>query len=178
MRAMHRIPLALTTAMTVLALAACGSDGSGSTGAATSAAASPAPASSALTKDAYIRQGDAICARLETQTAAVPSGGDESEFGAYIREVVALAEAAQTDFAALTPPADGQSVHTALLDSLKTSIATAKGAATAAEGGDTVSAGDLLTQADTEGSASNAAAQAYGFQDCGKVSEDDGAPGG
>lgn len=166
---MTRLPLTLAAAVAVLALAGCGGgDDDTRTG---SAAPSASPAG--LSKADYIAKGDAVCAKLQKDTEAVPPPADESAFGPYITQVVTLAEGARAEFAALTPPADGAATHKTLLDSLDSAITSGKGAATAAGNGDTVTAADLLTEAEKAGAASDAAAKSYGFTVCGSESDDE-----
>lgn len=123
-----------------------------------------------LSKEEFISQGDAICSQLEKDTDAIPEPTEEAAFAPFITQVIDLVKGARTDFAALDAPEDGEQVKQQLLDSIDTSIATAEGAATAAEQGDIVTAGDLLTQAAEEGAVSDQAARDYGFKTCGSES--------
>ena len=150
------------TALTLLALAACGGSSTSTT--------SDEAVSDVLSKADFISQGDAICAQLTTDTDAVAPPADDSDFGRYIGEVLALASQTGVDFAALSAPEDGVEVQAEMLAALDASISSGEGAIDAAAAGDTVTAGDLLTQASTEGSAGDAAAVSYGFTECGKES--------
>ena len=125
--------------------------------------------SDALSKEEFISQGDAICAQLDTDAEAIEAPEDEAAFGDYLSELAALAKGAREEFAALSPPEDGVEVQQALLDAIDTSVETIEGAAEAADGGDTVTAGDLATQAAEEGSAADEQVQEYGFQECGQA---------
>lgn len=171
---MYRSLACMATVLSLTLLSACGGEEAADT-----ADAAAATGSDRLSKADFVEQGDAICAGLETDISLVEAPTDETTgFAAYIREVVALAEGARDDFAALSPPEDGEQVQQELVDAIDSSIETADGAATAAEEGDTVSAGDLLTQASSEGDAADAAAQDYGFQECGSSSDGEQAPAG
>lgn len=120
-----------------------------------------------LSKEDFLAQGDAICTQLDTETGEVAEPTSEQEFGPYIEQIVVFAEQAREDFSALSPPGDGEQVQEELVGALDVSIENARGAVTAADEGDTVTAGDLLTQAAEAGEAANEAAREYGFQACG-----------
>ena len=79
----------------VLALSACsGGDGDD--------AAAPQEADP---KEAYVEQADEVCSSADDDFAAL--GGTPTapaEFGPYVQETVGIAERAQTELAALTPP--------------------------------------------------------------------------
>jgi len=147
---------------------ACSSDGADDVGPSATAAASAEPADAqALTTEEYIRQGEIICAEVNASFEAVAPPDDPSGLSNYLTELLSLAEAARQDFAALVPPADGEDVHVALLESLDTSNEIVEGAIIAAEAGDTVTVEDLMTQAGDASNAANEAADAYGFDACG-----------
>jgi hypothetical protein len=124
--------------------------------------------SDALSKEEFISQGDAICAQLDDDAEALEAPEDEAAFGGYLTELAELARGAREEFAALAPPEDGVEVQQDFLEAIDTSVATIEGAAEAADDGDTVTAGDLATQAAEEGSAADEQVQAYGFQECGQ----------
>lgn len=170
---MSRRLLTVSAALLLIVGTACGSDSETST----EEAASEETSSETLTKEEFIGQGDVLCLALSQAQEQIEPPVDESDFARFIAEAVGQAEEASRQFGELVPPADGEDVHAAMLDALNTSIETAKGAIAAAQSGDTVTAGDLLTQAGEEGDAADEEAREYGFTECGK--EDvDAAPSG
>lgn len=160
---MHR---SLTILFAVLSLAAASACGGGDTDA--NGDDSSASGGGQLTKAEFIERGDAICSELSVSTGSVETPSDETDFARYLTEVRGHAEASRESWELLEPPTDGEDVHQAVLDQLTTAIESVDGAIAAAESGDTVTAGDLLQQADEAGDAVDAEAQAYGFQECGK----------
>ena len=157
---MRRTLTILFALLSLAAAGACGDDADTTEG--------DSAAGDQLTKAEFIERGDAICADLSVATGNVETPADEADLARYLTDVRGEAEAARESWELLEPPANGEDVHQALLDQLTRAIETVNGAIAAAESGDTVTAGDLLRQADEEGDAVDAQAQAYGFQECGK----------
>lgn len=124
-----------------------------------------------LSKDAFIEQGDAICADLRHESSAIEAPASEEEFGDYLRAQVKVAEAAREKMAALEPPTDGVKVQQALLDSLDAALESARGAIDAADSGDTVTAEDLIDESSKAADASDEPARDYGFEECGKAND-------
>lgn len=131
-------------------LAACGDDDSG-----------------ALSKAEFIEQGDAVCGGLTKSTGAIAEPTSNEEVSAYLTDTIALAKEARADMAALTPPADGEDIHQALLDAIDGAIAAAEEAVAAADEGDFEKMTALLDDASTAGDEADADADAYGFKECG-----------
>ena len=169
---MRRTLTILFALLSLAAAGACGDDADTTDG--------DSAAGDQLTKAEFIEQGDAICAELSVATGELEPPADETDFARFLTEVRGEAEAARESWELLEPPADGEDVHQALLDQLTSAIETVDGAIAAAESGDTVTAGDLLSEADEAGDAVDAEAQAYGFQQCGKdeAAEDGSEQGG
>ena len=167
----------LTILFALVSLAAAGACGNEAD---TTADDSADSAEGRLTKEEFIEQGDAICSELSLATGRVEAPADETDFARYLTEVRGEAETARESWEQLEPPADGEDVHQAVLDQLTNAIESVDGAITAAESGDTVTAGDLLREADEAGDAVDAEAQAYGFTECGKdnAEEEGGDTGG
>lgn len=170
---MRRTLTILFALLSLAAAGACGDDASPGDDSGESAGGQ-------LTKEEFIEQGDAICGELGVATGNVETPADETDFARYLTEIRGEAEAAREEWELLEPPDDGEEIHQAMLDQLSRAIEAVNGAITAAEAGDTVTAGDLLQQADAEGDAIDAEAQAYGFQECGKANtaEEGGEEGG
>lgn len=157
--------LALTTFVT-----ACGDDDENDTGASSSEVVDGTDDESALSKDEFIAQGDAICSDLRDAAGEIEAPSGPEDFGRALHEAADLGKDARDDFAALQPPSDGEAVHQALLDALDANLEALEGAATAADDGDTVSAEDLAAQGREAGNAADADAREYGFEECGKES--------
>jgi hypothetical protein len=124
-----------------------------------------------LDREAYIAEGDAICARMLEESTAIPRPASPEEVDAFLGEIVRIAEEGQADLGDLEPPIDGTEVHEALSRSLAEAIDKASAARAAAEAGDAGRAGALLEEAGAAGRAADDEAKAYGFRVCG--SEDD-----
>lgn len=126
-----------------------------------------------LTKEEFLERGDAICGELEVALTLIESPESQEDFARYLTEVRGPAEAARESWELLEPPDDGREVHEALLGSLTNGLESLNGAITAAESGDTVTAEDLLAEADRAGDQVDEQAQAYGFEECGKDDADE-----
>lgn len=150
---------ALALGLTLLAsLPACGDDDSGGI---------TTTSTTLSEKAAYIADADTICGQLASEIKALPAPTTIEETGLYLQERIVLATRAREALATLHPPADGNDVQRALLDSLDRSTAKAREALDAAADGDESTLGTLLDEARSLGQASNAAADAYGFDECG-----------
>ncbi len=159
----------LLTALSLAVAGACGDDAD------TTEAdddSSQSAAGAPLTKEEFIERGDAICRDLSLATDVVEYPKDETDFARYLKEVRAPTEAAREYWELLVPPTDGAEVHDAVLDALTARVEALNGAMAAAESGDTVTGEDLRAQADAEGNAADAPAQAYGFTECGSKDDD------
>ena len=55
-------------------------------------------------KEAYVEQADEVCSTADADFAALKAPVTPEEFGPYVQETVGIAERAQTELAALTPP--------------------------------------------------------------------------
>lgn len=139
-------------------LPACGDDSGGGT---------TTTSTTLSEKAAYIADADTICGQLATEIKALPAPTTIEETGLYLQERVVLATRAREALAALHPPADANDVQQALLDSLDRSTAKVQEALHAAADGDPATLGTLLDEARSLGQASNAEADAYGFDECG-----------
>jgi hypothetical protein len=124
---------------------------------------------SSLTKAELLKQGDAICATLTKSSAAVAQPANDKAKAAYLGKIVALAKRARADFADLDAPSAGTAVQKQLVDSLDTSIRTASKAQAAAAKGDFDLMGKLLETASKQGKAADAAAEKFGFSECGSL---------
>ena len=125
---------------------------------------------SSLSKADFIKKGDAICGGLTKSTGKIATPTSNEEASAYLTETIPLAKAARAEFAALTPPTDGEDVQQSLLDALDKSLAIADKAQAAAAKGDIAKMTSLLTEGSAAGKAGDKDANKYGFKDCGTPS--------
>jgi len=169
--------LAAFAASSLLILGACGGDDAEVDTAAEEETSEPA--GDTLTKEQFIEEGDTLCAALEMASSQAEPPKDETDFGRFLAELAGQGEEASRQFAELNAPEDGIEVQDELVTALDNAVETLKGAAEAAQSGDTVTAEDLARQAGEEGRAADEAARDYGFQVCGaeKV-EGDGSDSG
>jgi len=95
-RSRHPRRLAVPLTALVLALSACsGGDGDG--------AAAPEEVDP---KQAYVEQASEICTTADEEFAALTAPTTPEQFGPYVQETVGIADRAQTELAALSPPED------------------------------------------------------------------------
>lgn len=160
--------LAATAATALLALGACGGDDADVDTSAEDQSSEAADSSGdTLTKEEFIAEGDTLCAALEMASSQTEPPKDETDYARFLAELAGQGEEASRQFAELNAPEDGEEVQAELVAALDNAVETLKGAAEAAQSGDTVTAEDLVRQASEEGKAADAAAQEYGFEVCG-----------
>ncbi len=164
--------LAAFAASALLVLGACGGDDADVDTAAEEETSEPA--GDTLTTEEFITEGDTLCAALEMASSQTEPPKDETDFARFLAELAGQGEEASRQFAALKAPEDGEEVQAELVAALDAAVESLKGAAEAAQSGDTVSAEDLLRQASEEGGAADEAARDYGFQVCGAEDDDAG----
>lgn len=161
---MPKLVAAAVALLCLVPFAGCGGDDDDSS--------SASGGGNALTKAEFIKQGDTVCAGLTESTQAIAEPTSEDEVSGYLTDTIALAKKARSDFAALSPPADGEDIHEALLDSIDGSISAAEEALEAAEDGDLEKMGELLDKASDLGDEADEDADAYGFKECGTSASD------
>lgn len=113
-------------------LAGCGSSSSDTAAADTAAVESVASAvestattASALTKDQYVAEANAICAKIDDTENALDSGDSDSlaQVQAQLEKGVAAAKEGVAELKALVPPADLQAAHDTFVSTSEDSIA-------------------------------------------------------
>jgi hypothetical protein len=128
--------------------------------------------SSAPSKKAFITKADAICARGDTQTRAVPlpptSGLTKAQvyakLGSYIDEVVPVAQNVVGQIKALDQPSDNQALLHRYYAALDDGIAKLRALSAAAKHADTRALESAI--AALRSSQSAQLARQYGFKDC------------
>ena len=91
---------ALAAPLTALVLVLSACSGGGGDEAAAPAEVDP--------KEAYVEQADEVCSTADADFAALEAPVTPEEFSPYVQETVGIAERAQTELAALTPPEQDQ----------------------------------------------------------------------
>jgi len=103
----------------VLALAGCSGGGGGGGGGGGSADGR----SYEEVKQTYVEQASAVCERADTEFAALPAATTPQEVGPYVERSVGIAEQAQRDLEALTPPErDRAELESKVLDPFATLV--------------------------------------------------------
>ena len=115
-----------------------------------------------LTKQQFIRRGDAICARV-ARAGRMLDGADPA---AAVDRVVSQTSKARAAFATLDPPEDGRSVKRAILSYLDDAVVEGRKARAALDRQDTAAAQRAIPAAGVSALAATKAAEDYGFQEC------------
>jgi hypothetical protein len=125
--------------------------------------------SSALTKDAYVTKGDAICKQTGAAEAALktPAKGNLKATATYLRRSADLIDAELAKLRKLAKPKADRGRLGDLLSREGNAITTLRRAATAADAGQQTTADSLFKQAQGELSDVGAGLHDYGFAVCG-----------
>jgi hypothetical protein len=147
--------------LAVLALPACSSDSGGGDDA-------------AAVKAAYVQKASAVCDRVTQERAALARPTGAADFAPFVRSSVTIAEKAEADLRALTPPeADRADLESKVLGPLSADIEKGRVVATKAEaaGGDPTKLGGLLSEIPTGQAIDRAYLKSYGLDSCVKAVE-------
>jgi len=151
----------------VLIASGCGgSDSATVTGASGASGASGANGANAVTKAAYIKQADAICAEANSAIEGLGAAttGDES---LQVSQELEIVRSELDSLQALTPPDEDRSTLNDFLTALKNEVdALTRANSAAAGGGDTAAADSELASARSN---AEQAATDYGMHDCGNA---------
>jgi hypothetical protein len=156
---MGRIPTAL--AMVCLGLAAACT---------TEVDATPPPPTTAITKDAFVQQGDAICVNADAESESLKAITPQSASHAaqVMRDVADLTDDMVKQLRALPqPPADTAELVSMYKD-IDDIAAKTRHAAVATEQGDQATLERVIGQFETMSSALKVRLTAYGLTECGK----------
>lgn len=123
----------------------------------------------AAVKAAYVEQASAVCTRASEERAKLMTPTSAAGFAPYVRSLTSVAETAQQDLAALTPPEpDRADLQSKLLDPLKASVEQGKQFATKVEaaGTDQTKLAGLLGEAPTGAGIDLDYLRSYGLNSC------------
>jgi hypothetical protein len=122
-----------------------------------------------LTKQQFIRQGDAICAGVARPGRMLDRPSGARELSATLELIGREARRARGEFADLEPPTDGDRVQRAMVAFLGTTVTQVGRARTALAAGRTDDAQRALSGVAAPALAAQRAAEDYGFEDCGSA---------
>ena len=148
---------ALLLPVLLLPLAACGGD------------------ASADLKPAYLSDAQAACDRASTSFAGLQTPTAPAEFAPFVNQTLAIAETAQSELAALTPPeADRAELDSKVLDPFATLVEKAKGYAAQVEAAGTEQAAllPLLAQRPSADAIDLEFLRSYGLASCAEAIDD------
>lgn len=152
--------------LAAIALSAGVVAGCGSSGDATTTAAGDAATTAALTKAEYVKAVNAICTKIDNTADNLDAADVESATAAraQIDKMTAAADEGISELKALTPPADLQAAHDALVTNSSESVALSQKLMTAIESN---SLDDATLKADAEKAGQLVEAQAKAAKELG-----------
>ena len=124
--------------------------------------------SPALSKNAFIAQGDAICGEANAALSALETGTVGSDPEAQATQELEITRSELQSLQSLSPPDEGRSVLDSFLSALQDQVDALTRKQTAVQGGDDPASADA--DASSAASSAQAAAQDYGFTDCANAS--------
>jgi hypothetical protein len=163
------LPLAGAFAAVALLAAGCGGDDSAPIEPVQGASGNQGP--TALNKNAFITQGDAICGEANAALSALDAGTVGSDPKLQATQELQITRSELQSLQSLTPPDQGRSILDRFLSSLRDQVDALSRKKTAVDQGDDPASAEA--EASSAASSAQAAAQDYGFKDCANAS---GAP--
>jgi hypothetical protein len=164
---MRRLRLLLLVPSCVLSggllLSACGGDSSPEIPITVPTEATTGTGAAATSKEAFITQADAICAEANAaieQFAAAGQGLTEAD------QIAALRQGVVDEVGSLPAPAEDQATLTQFLEGMSAQVAAGQKIALAQQRGEDTA--QFEAELDTAKSATETAAAAYGFKECGQ----------
>ena len=136
----------------------------------------PAPEPTALTKDEYIVEADALYAELNARTEALGEPETVEEIVAWAAGFGEIAVDGVPRLQALEPPADDRAGADAIMANLFDQVDFVTELGAAAEAGDAEAIDAIIAQVAEISAESDRTARAYGFRECGV--DDDAEPTG
>ena len=121
-----------------------------------------------LTKEEYIRQGDAICADVGRRVKAVPRPRNPQEVGPALDQILAIDREGSDRFRALKAPAQDQATADRLNSLLDQQKPKYDQAAAAMKAGDNTTGGRVLQEIESLEKQFREVARPYGFVECSK----------
>lgn len=130
---------------------------------------------SALSDAQFIEQADTICAGAVQAVDSLEEPESPEQLAGYLGQLLDAVRAQEDSLALLEPASDGaRDVQRSLVGASAEARATLEGAITAAESGDTVTAGDLVQEAAASTTSAEQRAREFGLQVCGSEDPTDG----
>ncbi|MDX6633550.1 MAG: hypothetical protein QOG09_823 [Solirubrobacterales bacterium] len=157
---MKRPALAALLALSSLALAACGGDN----GVPITSFPTPTVATQALTKTDYIAQADAVCAEANAALGSLPA----TDAATLATQKVDISQNLVDQLDALGLPTEDETTLQRYLDAENQILDNQKKIQLAQQRGDTSTTATFTTAISTAEADAKAAAESYGFQECGK----------
>ncbi len=120
-------------------------------------------------KKAYVADASAICVNADSAFSKLKTPAAPAEFAPFVRDTVAIAEKAQADLSALTPPADDKAdLQSKVLDPFATLVQDGKAFQTKVEaaGADQAKLLPLLSQRPTAAGIDLDYLKSYGLRTC------------
>jgi hypothetical protein len=160
----------------VLAVSGCGSSSSTvSSGASGASGASGQSGASGLTKAAFIKQADQICAEANSAVDSL-SAGTSADQSFQVSQELDITRSELQSLQALTPPQENRATLNDFLTAKKNEVDALTRANTAVQSGSDTSSADAEL-ASAKQNAESAATQ-YGMKDCGNAKSHNTQPGG
>jgi hypothetical protein len=125
--------------------------------------------STALNKNAFIAQGDAICGEANAALSALDADTVGSDPKLQATQELQITRSELQSLQSLTPPNESRSVLDRFLSALQDQVDALSRKETAVDQGDDPAFAEA--EASSAASSAQAAAQDYGFKDCGNASE-------
>jgi hypothetical protein len=161
------LPLAGALAAVALLAAGCGGSDSAPVTPVQSQTGEQGP--TALSKAAFIAQGDSVCGEANAALSALDSGTAANDPKLQATQELQITRTELQSLQSLTPPSASRSVLDRFLSALQDQVTALGDKKTAVDqGGDTTSA---EAQASAALSSAQGAAQQYGFKDCANASQ-------
>jgi hypothetical protein len=162
----------------ILIASGCGDSSSSpvTTGASGASGASGANGSKAVTKAAYIKQADAICAEANSAIDALSGGATTGDESLQASQELEITRSELESLQALTPPSEDRSTLNDFLTALKNEVDALTRANSAVAGSEDTTAADSEL-ASARANAEQAATD-YGMHDCGNAKSRHTQPGG
>lgn len=157
----------LPSLVLVLVLSACSGDGDGD-GAEQATAGDDGPTYEQV-REAYVEQASAVCEEADAAFAALPTPTTPASFGPYVQDTVRIAETAQAELSALTPPErDRAELQREVLDPFAALVSDGRAFAerVAAAGTDQVQLLALLSEQPTSADIDLELLRSYGLGTC------------
>jgi hypothetical protein len=124
-----------------------------------------------LSKDEWIEEADAICARADEEVGALTEPSTLDEIPEFTESASEISREALADLRALQPPEEDQATVDEMLDLVEQQIELGEQIGEAARDGDQEEVQRLAAEAEPLEGEANEKARQYGLEDCGEDEE-------